>query len=65
MNFDFNGGFWKIALLLAGAILAYGAKFISERLVEEEEKRAKAKIVLKIAGFLLVLAAAVAVMFLN
>ena len=65
MTFEFNGGIWKIILLIAGAVITYGAKFISDRLVQEEEKRTKTKITLKVLGFLLVLAAAIAVIFLN
>ena len=62
MNFEFNEGIWKIILLVAGAILAYGAKFISNKLVEEE-KRQKAIIILKIIGFIMVACAGAAVMF--
>ncbi len=65
MTFEFNGGIWKIILLIAGAVITYGAKFISERLVQEEEKRTKAKITLKVIGFMLVLTAAIAVVFVN
>ena len=63
MNID--GGYWKLILLAAGAAIAYGAKFISKRLVAEDEaKQTKVIIGLKIAGFVLVALAAVAVMFL-
>lgn len=64
MNFDFNGDIWKLGLLVLGAALAYGAGFISQRLVEDEDKKMKLKIALKIAGFVLVIIAAVTVMFL-
>ena len=65
MNLNIDGGYWKLILLVAGAAIAYGAKFISKRLVtDDEEKQTKLIIILKIAGFVLVAAAAVAVMFL-
>lgn len=63
MNID--GGYWKLVLLVAGAALAYSAKFISKKLVtDDEQKQTKLLIGLKVAGFVLVASAAVAVMFL-
>jgi len=60
MNFNVDGGFWKLGLL------AYGAGFISAKLVPEDEgKRTKVKLALKTAGFVLVLAAAVLIMFMD
>jgi len=66
MNFNVDGGFWKLGLMLLGALLAYGAGFISAKLVPKDEgKRTKAKLALKTAGFVLVLAAAVLIMFMD
>ena len=64
MNFNINEDVWKLGLLVLGAALAYGAGFISQRLVEDEGKQMKVKIALKIAGFVLVILAAIAVMYL-
>ncbi|MBN2878144.1 MAG: hypothetical protein JXN65_00795 [Clostridia bacterium] len=66
MNFNVDGGYWKLGLMLLGALLAYGAGFISAKLVAEDEaKRTKVKLALKAAGFVLVLAAAILIMFLD
>ena len=65
MNMNIDEGYWKLILLAAGAVIAYGAKFISKKLVtDDEKKQTKLIIGLKILGFVLVALAAVAVMFL-
>ncbi len=64
MEFLKNGGYWKLGVLLAAAILNYGSAFISKKITDDEAKQMKIKMILKIIAFILAVAAAVSVMFL-
>jgi len=64
MNFNLDGGVWKLGLLVVAAVMNYGAGFFASKFTSDEQKKMTIKITLKVIAFVLAIFAAIAVMFL-